>query len=170
MPEIGEIRKGTEIGYKSPANYIWHACVGCGKERWVIKEKNISAHCHLCGGKKQCGEESPNWKGGRKKDNDGYIAVYMEKDSFFHPMAHSDGYVFEHRLVMAKHLNRCLLPWEVVHHKNGIKDDNRLENLELITDKRFHLVDMRVKAYIKKLEKEISNLRQIIIEKRLNNV
>jgi late competence protein required for DNA uptake (superfamily II DNA/RNA helicase) len=69
------------------------------------------------------------WKGGRYKKG-GYIVVRCEG----HPRAEKRGhYVKEHILVMEKHLGRYLKENEIVHHKNGIKDDNRLENLELMT-------------------------------------
>lgn len=64
---------------------------------------------------------------GYKIDSYGYVLLWVE-----------GAYVREHRLVMAASLGRPLLPTEDVHHKNGVRSDNRLENLELMTDRAEH--------------------------------
>ena len=74
-------------------------------------------------------KRSFNWKGGRIIDKFGYVQIWKPE----HPNAKMAGYIHEHRLVMSEKVGRPLLSHENVHHKNGKKDDNRLENLELWT-------------------------------------
>jgi hypothetical protein len=71
---------------------------------------------------------NPMWKGGRIRTKSGYIMIR----TLDHPRAgRNNGYVFEHILVMEDILGRQLEDGETVHHKNGVKDDNRKKNLEL---------------------------------------
>ena len=73
-----------------------------------------------------------NWRGGRSQRASGYVSVYLPVSHRFYPeMTTRSGHVMQHRLVMAEHLNRPLLPTEEVHHINGVRNDNRIENLEL---------------------------------------
>ena len=84
-----------------------------------------------------------NWKGGRTWHSGGYIAILKPN----HPNADNRGYVREHIFVMSKKLGRSLSECESVHHKNGIRTDNRLENLELMSTN--HPMGGRVKDKIK---------------------
>ena len=75
--------------------------------------------------------------GGRTTDPDGYVLLKANG----HPHANSNGYVREHRLVMDQELGRYLRPEEVVHHINGIKNDNRPENLQPYESNSAHKQD-----------------------------
>jgi hypothetical protein len=70
-----------------------------------------------------------NWKGGRTLHKKGYVMLRVPE----HPRVVKSPYVFEHVLVMEQLLGRYLEPDESVHHLNGVRDDNRPENLELWT-------------------------------------
>ena len=94
-------------------------------------------------------ENHPKWKGG-KFVNNGYIFILSRN----HPYANYQKYVQEHRLVAEKCLNRYLKSCEVIHHINGIKDDNRPENLYLFDSKNKHTYYEQLKCK----PKLISNL------------
>jgi hypothetical protein len=83
------------------------------------------------------GDKHYKWKGGKRKTIQGYIVVRCE----CHPAAIREGYyVAEHRLVMEQYLGRYLTKEELVHHINGIKDDNRIENLQVVTQEEHNAI------------------------------
>lgn len=75
------------------------------------------------------GANSGNFKGYVQRTQEGYIKRRVPG----HPCADSKGYVLEHRLVVEKHLGYFLPKGFVVHHLNGVKDDNRIDNLAVLT-------------------------------------
>jgi len=93
--------------------------------------------------------------------------VSEEEQEKFRDMFGKKGACHEHRLVMARHLDRPLVSTEIVHHKNGMKRDNRIENLELLESKKKHHTgygDVYYQKYqesearVKKLENKLTYL------------
>jgi DNA-binding CsgD family transcriptional regulator len=80
---------------------------------------------------KRAGRLHAMWKGGKTKTAQGYTQCMVSVDDEMAPMRSRSGYVLEHRLVVARAMGRPLKPSETVHHINGDKADNSLENLQL---------------------------------------
>jgi hypothetical protein len=97
------------------------------KDAFALSDKHGSAL-------RRSGPQCHQWKGGRKVGGGGYVQL-MRKG---HPSADRFGYVMEHRLVMEELIGRFLETREHVHHINGIKSDNRPENLRLV-DRSEHM-------------------------------
>ena len=127
---------------------ITKICLICGKEFKVFPCRQNSAKYCSCKcryeskrGKKRPehsekmkGSNNPRYKG--RLNHSGYILIFQPN----HPFRKMGRYIFEHRLIVEKHLNRYLKPTEAIHHINGIKTDNRIENLYLFSTRYSHSI------------------------------
>ena len=107
----------------APIRAIYKKCIECGKDFYCISSRIKKAkYCsNRCAHKRMVGDEHPTWKGGSLSWA-GYKMIYVNGKQ-----------VREHRYVLEQHLGRQLRDDEEVHHKNGIKVDNRIENLEILS-------------------------------------
>ena len=79
-------------------------------------------------------ENSPFFKNGRRIDSNGYVIVLVGPKKI----------EYEHRVIMENHINRKLEGNEIVHHKNGNRADNRIENLAIMGKRdhdRYHTIE-----------------------------
>jgi len=132
---VGKVHK-LIIGYGIPSRQIgrkgWkHTPETLKRMSLAQKGKVVSAETRqkMSDAKKGVYKHNTEFGGHKKKRMDGYVHVYAPN----HQNATKEGYVMEHILVMEKHIGRHLTEGEVVHHINRIRDDNRIENLVLMT-------------------------------------
>lgn len=113
-----------------------------GKEHGKRRRCTIDGCDRLWSGHGYCYAHYRRWKrwgdplkskrpnlGKHRYTKEGYVLLFFPN----HPNANGKGYVLEHRKVMSDYLKRPLLPTEIVHHKNGQRDDNRVKNLQVLT-------------------------------------
>ena len=124
------------VGRKATTKFCSRACAPRGRPQTIAKRT-----CPTCGvsftprkdDRTFCSRPCYLSSGThRRRTKSGYVYVYCPESA----SAYVSGQALEHRVVMERLLERPLLPEETVHHKNGVKDDNRIANLELWTMKQ----------------------------------
>lgn len=87
------------------------------------------------------GADNHMWRGGRSVASNGYVLIRKPE----HPLADTRGYVYEHRLVAERMIGRALQPGEQIHHKDGNKQNNHPDNLQVMPSIHHHRVEHRVR-------------------------
>lgn len=146
QPKLGDTAKASVLGHVGHGLWIWVACSQCGKERWREKrfQNKLCPQCGIPkGGMLRRRSNNGKWTGGVRHTSD-YVYITVDESHPFFAMARKTGknvnhyQIAEHRLVMAQQLGRPLTSDEIVHHINGVKSDNRNENLQLLEYNQHH--------------------------------
>ena len=166
-------RKCSDCG--APCSKESLRCRSCWAKAWTGAKMRATVFCCDChkktakGGKRcrQCQTkfmrerkpwESPAWKGGRYLEARGYIRVRSPG----HPRADRRGYAYEHILVWEKYHHKSVPNGSVIHHLNGIKGDNRPENLVALTSRKHKFVLEAKAKRIQELEALLNHQRQLL--------
>jgi ssDNA-binding Zn-finger/Zn-ribbon topoisomerase 1 len=164
--KVGMCRSSVDLGlsykYHSAILY-WYECPVCHEQKWKPRnqegklcpnctKKEIAKRRLLLNSKRGC------YVG--HKDKNGYISIRLNPSDPYFCMARKDHRVFEHKYIMAKHLGRPLERWEVVHHINGIRNDNRIENFELKATQTDHVAFSIIQRQLNELKEENRILKE----------
>lgn len=163
-----------EEKYRKGKN-VWFKCDNCQKEvkrRYSRFKRNKKHKNHFCSPKCSYAfiqkEKHPNWKGGKYVNSYGYKMIHKDfVDEKYHSMCASDGYIPEHRLVMAKKLNRPLKTEELVHHVDENRLNNKENNLEIVTKGEHSKIHYNIKQEDKQKGQAKLNKRKVIEIKKL---
>ena len=147
-------------GYRNHGSYYIMECIICHKHFKIIGTtiklpgeggKYCSMKCRNIATKR---EGNPHWKGG-KITYQGYVMIRRDRMT-----KKGNKYQFEHRLIMEQYLGRYLKPEEIVHHINGIRNDNRVENLVLTTKSKHqhYTLVKQLQEKIRVLESKLAEL------------
>lgn len=142
----------------------FNTCLICKRP----KTRNTRQRCRSCKAKFQWatgqlgkwdrrGNKNPAWKGGKVMSNEGYILIHTPA----HPRANHSGYVREHILIWERTHEKPLPKGCIVHHLNGIKNDNRPQNLTAFPNRKHYLVLEAKAKRIQELEALLAHQAQL---------
>lgn len=137
---------------------IWIKCDSCGAIVPAQKYNSGKFCSTTCAYKERAGIKHPLYSG-KKENSSGYVRFTLPSGK---------RRVQEHRYVMEQYLGRELYSWEHIHHKNGIRSDNRIENLEIWYAKdRTHPSGIRAIDFAKQIISTLSGDEKLQLLKEL---
>ena len=102
-------------------------CLGCGRTFRQNRPSRQARFCSKACASRHTAKTRPTTKG-RYVTSKGYVAIYQPN----HPNTSKGGYMMEHRLTMEAQIGRYLMSNEIVHHRDGNRQNNALSNLDLM--------------------------------------